>query len=142
MNVTGGLENSFLDNILFQKDPYFLGVNNLPQSAHHIRFSTVVNCSGHFIALVGMDRLLYYYDPVGLDIFDSEVAQFCASDLRRVIKNNTTQQHPRSISCGFFVMVFILCKQLRKTLPTYNKDDLWKNDDIAINYLIKILNEK
>ena len=134
-----GLENKFIDRVLFKKDPYFIGVNNLPAHAHYKPFSTVMNCSGHFIALVGDNRMLYYYDPIGLTIFDDEVRRFCSVDPRKFIKISQMHQHPKSISCGFFVIMFILCKRFKFRLPNYDKNNLWKNDNLVVKSLIRIL---
>ena len=134
-----GLANTFLEKCLEKKSSLFVGMNSLFDRQHTTRFCTVINTDGHFVGLVGTSNYLFYYDPFGLPPTDTEIVEFSRLDPRPLFYNHTTHQHPDSIFCGFFVLLFLLlCEYIVPVFIPFQKN-LKLNDDICITNLKNLL---
>jgi hypothetical protein len=136
-----GLKNTFIDNILKNKIPNFKGVNILKSKFNNQAFSTVINVEGHFVAIISNKKYIYYYDPIGLPPMDSQILTFLKNDRRSLIVNKVAHQHPLSIYCGFYVMNFVMSVYYKKPIPSFSKNNLWKNDRIVVDRLVNLLNK-
>ena len=135
-----GLANSFIEKCLIKKSRLFVGLNNLHENLHTKPFCTVVNADGHFVGLIGSSTYLLYYDPFGLIPMDQEIIGFCKKDPRPLLVNYATHQHPVSLFCGFFVLLFVLLHEYHApNLHPFRQDDLIANDTICIQNLEKLL---
>lgn len=148
--------NVFVDAVLTASGcKSYAGVyssNNIPENrlAQSPAFSVVANLSSdqsvgtHFVAIVGLPNLYYYFDPLGLSPPEAGgIGNFLRrlGRRRRGIYNSQAVQHPDSEFCALFCMLAILCMEpgSRKPLPRFAKENLRKNDAIVVRHLRRLL---
>jgi len=148
-----GLTNSYVEKLSKKilKNINFKGVYPCdihPKIKNNI-FSVIFNTGDsqshgeHFVAIYANEKNLFYFDSFGENIYDVNIKKFINNVInsRKLIINTNKIQDDGSTFCGFFCIAFLLSKEKRVKYfkNIFKKDNLMKNNDIAVNFIIKFI---
>jgi hypothetical protein len=136
--------------LLSKKEPFTLIINLYRSDGYKSSYKLSEQVlSGHFIFLHFTPKLIYYLDPIGLDIKQKDVKIFiknyCQKNPQCEVKsNNIPIQHMDSKACGLFSLVFVLAAEngidYRKGYFKWHRGKKTHlNDKKCKEYLIKMV---
>lgn len=95
--------------------------------------------TGHFVTLHGTPTCIYYIDSLGLPCVDPALRSFLSNikQKRYVLTSNTRIQHPRSMYCGLYSIMFAVYfdSNKRKIRLNFKQRATLENDKLCIKYL-------
>ena len=96
----------------------------------------------HWVALLLLKNVCFYFDSFGLDIVDHHIQDFIERKYKRYISNQICIQHFESKKCGEFCIGFTKMVKNRKDFQNFiMKFDFQylKNNDMKIEKMLKVL---
>lgn len=146
------LTNEYLDNISRQILPKsFIGVIpscKEPNIKNNKTFYAIFNVGEHFVSVHRNKNQISYFDSYGRPCQDKCIVKFIERHKlkRKYLWNNKKIQEPRSNFCGFYCLGFLIsrCKRENTKLfvQKFKEDNLFKNDNIVLNYIVKNIKRK
>ena len=150
--MSKGLTNKYVEKTcrdLFGKN--FIGVfpcDMHPKIRQRKNFSLIFNTGDsstkgeHFIAIYFNEKNLFYFDSFGKKPNDKNIIKFIKSQQRKIKKIifwDKPIQDVNSSYCGFYCIGFLMHKyyKILNFKKQFKTDNLIKNDDIVINFIVK-----
>ena len=95
--------------------------------------------TGHFVCLRVEENFVLYIDSFAMGCWQENVCRFLGEMNVPVFSNTTLIQHPKSMYCGLFAMLFCLLfdmqeKGLKTTRFNFDSKNLKRNDSLCISY--------
>ena len=153
-----GVSNKFLDKFCrLGTSQHFRGVFSADDIPHRLcrqaHFIIIVNLAsrrgpiaakvGHFITIIVSPEGCLYIDPYGLRCEERQTLKFLHSCHRPIFENVTKVQHPNSVYCALFALLFTFYFDRFQPSPPFKlrfyKKNLKKNDKLCVQYLKEIV---
>lgn len=147
-----GLTDLYMSNILSKVCKHFEGCyscNTIPNQLHHKKkASIIVNLAPlelpgtHFVTVILKSDKIIYIDSLGKPCENGYIYNFMSLCQRPIYMNDIRVQHPLSSYCGFFCMATCLYHDEERNFLLDYSNDLYKNDELAVLYVMKMIEMK
>lgn len=128
-------------------DNFYLKVKDInlsPSDRYIINLSSSNHKGSHWIAiLVNANNKVEYFDPYGLDCFDSYIRKAFEEQEITIETFKKTIQNPSSEFCGLYCVAYLLCRELNISKSTFasffHENNIIQNDMICVEVIKDII---